>query len=113
MNYRDGYGDQDAQLTSREKKYAVKELPSFFEYCNYVFNIQSSVIGPSFEYKDWDDFLNLRGDFNKMRPFSNYPGAIKRYVEGLLCFVVSSVFSIYFPYDYVLEPSMANHSYPY
>jgi hypothetical protein len=45
-----------------------------------VFNLQSSVIGPSFEYKDWEDFLNLRGDYGKMKQFTNYKPAITRYV---------------------------------
>jgi hypothetical protein len=37
------------------------------------------VIGPSFEYKDWNDYLNVRGDFAKMRAFSNYFDAFKRF----------------------------------
>jgi hypothetical protein len=79
INYRDGMGDLESWNTTREKKYALKELPSFFEYCNYVFPLQSSVIGPSFEFKDWNDFLNLKGDYGKMKPFSNYPRALIRY----------------------------------
>ena len=79
INYRDGMGDLEDWNTSREKKYALKELPSFFDYCNYVFSLQSSVIGPSFEYKDWNNFLNLRGDYAKMKHFSNYPRAFIRY----------------------------------
>ncbi len=70
------------------------------------------MIGPSFEYKDWEDFLNLKGDYAKLRPFSNYSKAITRYVQGLLCFAVSTAFSIYFPYERFLEP-MDNYTYPY
>ena len=59
INYRDGNGDIDKWLTTREKKYALKEMPSLFEYCCYLFNLQSGLIGPSFEFKDWNEFINL------------------------------------------------------
>ena len=52
INYRDGAVEK-SKLTEREFKYAVKELPTFWEYCNYVFPLQSAVCGPSFEYNDW------------------------------------------------------------
>lgn len=83
-NYRDGNGDLDGWLTSREKKYALKDLPTFTDYCNYLFPLVSSVIGPSFEYKDWNDYLNVRGDYAKMRPFSNYFDAFKRFGQGVI-----------------------------
>jgi predicted cupin superfamily sugar epimerase len=59
-NYRDGNGDLDTWMTSREKTYALKQMPSFVEYCNYVYPLVSCVIGPSFEFKDWNDFLNMK-----------------------------------------------------
>jgi hypothetical protein len=36
INYRDGAVEK-SKLAEREFKYAVKELPTFWEYCNYVF----------------------------------------------------------------------------
>jgi len=88
-------------------------MPSLFSYCNYIFNLQSSVIGPSFEFKDWDDFINLRGDYVKMRPFSNYPRAFIRYGQGLLCLVVSTICGIYFPPNRLIEASFGSENYIY
>lgn len=111
INYRDGL--EDKGLTSREKKYALKELPGFFSYCNFVFNLQSSVIGPSFEFKDWDDFINLRGDYAKMRPFTNYLPALQRFGEALLCIVVSNVCFIYFPPNDMLTEEFGKTNFAY
>jgi hypothetical protein len=77
-NYKDGAADA-VGLTSREKKYALQDLPSFFDYCHYMFNLQSAVVGPSFEFRDWNEFINLRGDISKMRPGSNYLPALFRF----------------------------------
>ena len=65
-NYRDGNGDLDSWLTSREKIYALKTMPTFSEYCNYMFPLVSSVIGPSFEFKDWNDFINMKSPYSTM-----------------------------------------------
>ena len=62
------------------------------------------MIGPSYEFKDWDDFINLRGDYAKMKPFTNYLLALRRFCEGLGCFVVSSLAYTYFnPTDMLTE----------
>lgn len=39
INYRDGNGDIDSWLTSREKSFKVIEKPSFMSYCSYMFNL--------------------------------------------------------------------------
>jgi lysophospholipid acyltransferase len=63
LNYRDGAGDLDGWLNSRERLRAIKSLPSLVDYVNYMFNLSSSVCGPCFEYKEWDQFINLQGNY--------------------------------------------------
>lgn len=112
MNYRDGaYADKE--LTAREKKYALTQLPNFFDYCTYVFNLQSAVVGPSFEFKDWDNFINLQGDYAKMKPFSNYWPALKRFAQGLFCIVVSVLCFQYCPPDSMLSREFGQQSIAY
>jgi len=38
LNYRDG-AYSEKELTTRERKYALDQLPNFFDYCSYVFNL--------------------------------------------------------------------------
>lgn len=37
----------------------IKKLPSLFEYFSYIFFGPSAVCGPSFDYKEFNDFINL------------------------------------------------------
>lgn len=88
-NYRDGAGDINTGLNSREKARAIKTLPSLVDYICYMFNLGSGVCGPCFEYKEWDDFINLRGHYSKMRIGSNVRPALLRAFHGLLISQVS------------------------
>ena len=112
-NYRDGNGDLDSWMTSREKLYALKQRPTFTEYCNYIFPLVSSVIGPSFEFKDWNDFINLREPYKSMPRYGNFVPAFTRLLQGLLCIGISPLIEAYFPLNYIIKPEFANHSYLY
>ena len=101
-------------ITPREKKYALKEPPSLLNYCAYIFNLQSSVIGPSFEYKDWDDFINLRGHYADMPLFSNYPKAFERFTCAISSTVFGLVLSLFgFDAWNMLKPEFATYSFAY
>lgn len=112
-NYRDGNGDLDSWITKREKNYALKHRPTFYEYCNYVFPLVSSVIGPSFEFKDWNDFLDLKEPYNSMPLYSNFAPAFSRICQGLLFIGFSPLISIYFPMNDIISPEFANFNYFY
>jgi|688.fasta_scaffold141358_1 lysophospholipid acyltransferase len=84
INYRDGAGDIESWLNSREKARALKNLPSLFDYVNYIFNLSSSVCGPCFEYKEWDEFINLKANYSSMVPQSCIVPALNRFLHGLL-----------------------------
>jgi len=84
INYRDGAGDIDGWLNSRERARAIKNLPSISDYVNYIFCLGSSVCGPCYEYKEWDDYINLRGVYAQMKPGSSIVPALARFFTGLL-----------------------------
>ena len=60
-------------LISYERKYAayLLELPSYLDWFIYNTFTPFSFIGESLEYGIFDDYINMRGDITKMRPFSN------------------------------------------
>jgi len=107
-NYRDGNGDLASWMTQREKTYQLTKMPTFCEYCNYIFPLVSSVIGPSFEFRDWNEFINMQTPWNKMPKFGNLRPAFSRLGQGLLCIVISPIINFYFPIDDVIKPEFAN-----
>ena len=58
VNYRDGCVDSD-QLKTREREYAIKEMPTFLQFIGYLYNSGCTLAGPFYEYKDYNNFINL------------------------------------------------------
>lgn len=46
-----------------QKKYAIQELPNILEVMSYAFFFPACLVGPFYEYKDFIDFINRRGEF--------------------------------------------------
>ena len=93
-NYVDGELLDDSvkgkHLTASERKYAayVRELPAYKDWFIYNMFAPFSFIGESVEYGLFDDYINMRGDITKMRPFSNVFTAIQRFVHSIICIAV-------------------------
>jgi hypothetical protein len=68
INYYDGGVDQ-SKLSSREQHYALKQMPTLSEYVCYNFFYGSILVGPFLEFRTFDDWVNLRGQFKDMPAF--------------------------------------------
>lgn len=77
-------------LISYERKYAayLRELPFYADWFAYNMFTPFAFCGESIEYGIFDDFINMRGDITKMRPFSNVFSAVQRHIHSLICFAV-------------------------
>ena len=43
----------EADLKSREKEFAVEQIPSFFDFISYLYFCGAAISGPWYEYKDF------------------------------------------------------------
>ncbi|KAJ1343420.1 hypothetical protein BSLG_002009 [Batrachochytrium salamandrivorans] len=50
-------------LTDARNQKAVTTLPSVIEFLGFVFYYPAFLIGPTFSYVDYDDYIHRRGDF--------------------------------------------------
>lgn len=91
------HGDQKVdkaleRLTPREIHYAEGLLggaPTFVEWTSFMFPIIGCYWGASMEYRDFQDFINLRGNYKNVPVGKTwYPGVV-RVVHTLLCAVIS------------------------
>jgi hypothetical protein len=48
-------------MSAYQRTHHIAALPSFLEYLSYVFCFGNLLAGPVIEYKDYQDFINLRG----------------------------------------------------
>lgn len=51
------------------------DLPDYLTYIGYVFFLPACLIGPVFEFRDYEDYLNRKGDYE------NIPSTIKPAVK--------------------------------
>jgi len=82
-------------------KFALNGLPSFFEYLGYTFCFSSVLVGPSFEFKlyqDACDGLNISKDgiLRKNIP-SNFWPSMGPFLVGVVCLISHIVGSTSFP----------------
>ena len=95
-------------MTDRERYYAEphRERLSFVKWINYFFFV-GSCITPMNEYRDFEDFINYRGNITKMPKYGNIWPACKRFGETLLCLVLFSIVHELIDVKYMLTPEFA------
>ena len=61
---RDGYymskaekDGEEPDLKPREKAFAIKEVPNFFDFMSYLYYCGAAISGPWYEYKDFMDMI--------------------------------------------------------
>lgn len=92
LNYKDG-GNLD-NVTAREKKMAVVEVPSLLTYLSYILFVGGSM-GPWCEFSTFDLFIHRRGDYAKIQPFETLMPAVVHQVKGYALVIMSLAMPIY------------------
>ena len=72
--YKDGLVDSSRGGFPNDK--AIKKRPSFLQMAGYTYNAPSCVAGPFFEYKDYEDWMELKGAYKNI-PSTLIPGLIR------------------------------------
>lgn len=64
--YEDGDKKDSELKTDYQKKYKIVEAPSLVEIFSYIYFYPTSIVGPSIEYKDFIDFINLKNSYSDL-----------------------------------------------
>lgn len=96
-------------IDQNERK--INNLPSFKDYCAYVFFFAGSVAGPTFGYKEFEDFIHNRKQYKEI------PLGIMESFKNLIisaCFIFSVVVLMpVFPPQYLTLSKFHSHSFVY
>lgn len=65
-SYKDG-GVEESKLSTRQIKYRIVELPSFFHFLSFVYFYGGAVVGPSYDFNDHQNFIYRRGEYAKVQ----------------------------------------------
>ena len=96
--------DADKKLTSRERFYAetLREKVSFADWINYFFFVGTCPTGMVHEYRTFNDFINLKGDFTNI-PVDKLPvNALIRFGQMIFVVVLMILVSLNFSFDFLL-----------
>jgi lysophospholipid acyltransferase len=63
--YRDGAMEKE-KLSEDQFNRRIVEFPSLFKYLSYIYFYPTALVGPAFEYNDYVDFIELKGDFENI-----------------------------------------------
>jgi len=113
----DGLGRKEDELTEEQKEQSIKRVPSPLEYFGYIFHHSMLLVGPVCTFKEYMDFIEGRdiaratekGQHKEPTPTK---AVLEKLVSSLLCVVIFSVSSKFFPYKLNADPYfIANSSF--
>jgi lysophospholipid acyltransferase len=66
----------------------IKEKPTLLETFSFIFFYPSCLIGPSFEFKDYIQFIRLEGDYQNIPWKQSNLAALKEFLMVLVCLFI-------------------------
>ena len=64
-NYQNG-GKPESALSNEQLQRRVVDKPSYITYMGYVNFLPACLVGPVYEYSDYDNYLHRRGDYTSI-----------------------------------------------
>ncbi|AET38627.1 lysophospholipid acyltransferase Ecym_3123 [Eremothecium cymbalariae DBVPG len=129
-SYHDGTYVEKEELSEYQKTHSIDEHPSFLQFLAYTFFYPSLLTGPSFEYADYESWLNCRmfrdlpeskkpkrrwskdKDSRRQIPKCGWY-AFGRVMKGIFWIVMSFIAPNYINVKYVLSTAFKNRSFLY
>lgn len=108
-NYANGAADT-AKLSPSQIKRRVVDRPSYLTYLGYVNFMPACLVGPVYEYADFDQYFNRTGDF------VNIPSPLKAVMNELGTFIFSvALYGItsVFPLERIVEAEYTTYGIAY
>ncbi|KAJ3026645.1 UNVERIFIED_CONTAM: lysophospholipid acyltransferase, partial [Siphonaria sp. JEL0065] len=98
---------RELSKTQQSLKIDTTRFPSLIDYLGFIFFYPAFILGPSFDFQTYNDFINGTGDFKLPSTQKMLPGRwtylYKTIFIGACCSLIHIVLSPKFPYEYGLE----------
>lgn len=79
---RDGYMGDD-KIWPEQVKRKVVEVPSLFKFSAFVFFMTGCIVGPFMEFSDFENFIELKNDYENLPQTSFWP-SMRRLLDALI-----------------------------
>ena len=104
--YRDGANPEETKKINDKH---IEDIPSFAKILGYTYNIPSCVASPFFEYKDYEDWIELKGDYAHI-PDTFHEG-VRRFSAGILWVSLTAVLTIWYKPEFLATEAFCEKSF--
>ncbi len=103
---------KEGKLTSRERFYAepLRDRIRFYDFMNYFFFAAVSWSGMTHEYRQFDEFINLQGQYSKIPKEKLLGASMTRFSHVIFCAVIMVILEILTPRDFMFTSEFANYN---
>ena len=98
MCYRDGSPKCKGDM---ENNMALSEMPSIFKILVYTFNVPSCIASPFYEYKDFEEWMELKGRYKNIPDPKKH--AVIRFLHAIGWIVLLYIMGTWFDLDNLLD----------
>lgn len=106
--YTDG-GKDESKLSKDQKLRRITNLPNFFEYFSFMSFFGSAVVGPHFDYYEFNIFIKNQDLYSKI-PFTLL-NSLTWLAEGVFFSIFAVFILVKFPLTYVITDEYNTRSY--
>ena len=93
FSYEDGDKEDKDIYNSTHRKNKIKELPSFIEFLSYIYFYPTAIVGPSFDFIDFHNFIYLNNCYSNMNFLSNFLYGFLNIFIGLFIMGIYGLFN--------------------
>lgn len=114
FNYQDGLIEDEKTLREAQKKYRLKNLPSFVAYLGYCFNCGTHLVGPVFELRDYMDWTENKGLWDpaaEKKPPSPYIPTFLAIIKAFVCMGIFMYLTGAYPLSFVTDSKFMEWGY--
>ncbi|KAL4485701.1 hypothetical protein ABPG72_010963 [Tetrahymena utriculariae] len=105
--YSDGF-KQENQLSKDQKERRIQKLPNIFSFFSYINFLGSAVAGPTFDYYEYDNFINLKNGYSNIpHPFLD---TFKNLGTGIVYLFIAAKVLPRFPLQHVITSEYGNQN---
>lgn len=77
----------------------IEKIPNFLEYLGFIYFYPASIIGPTFNFVNYQDFIHLKNQYAGLP--STLQSTFKEFFIGMVFAILTSLLGTKFPLDYL------------
>jgi lysophospholipid acyltransferase len=110
FNYEDGGKDEAELKLDYFKSKRLLEKPTLLEIFSFIFFYPSCLIGPSFEFKDYMDFIKEEGEFDNIPYTRCNIEFLKEFLIASVCMTIFGILDPIFDIDFAGTKAFGDRS---